>query len=55
MCLGRNISWMEMSKLIPTLFLKYDLELAEPDVDWEEHCMWFVVQKGLNVRMTKQR
>ncbi|KAM0717345.1 hypothetical protein Q7P37_007197 [Cladosporium fusiforme] len=52
MCLGRNISWMEMSKLIPTLFLHYDLELVEPEKEWETHCWWFVMQKGLNVRLT---
>lgn len=39
MCLGRNISWMEMSKLIPTLFQKFDLELADQEATWKETCM----------------
>lgn len=37
------------SKLIPTLFLHYDLELVEPEKEWETNCWWFVMQKGLNV------
>jgi cytochrome P450 len=37
-CLGRNISWMEMSKLVPTLFSKFDLQLANPEASWKETC-----------------
>jgi cytochrome P450 len=51
MCLGRNISWMEMSKLIPTLFTEFDLSLAYPKENWKETCWWFVKQDGLNVRL----
>lgn len=39
-CLGRNISWMEMSKLIPTLFRHFDIELAYPDESPKEHAMY---------------
>jgi cytochrome P450 len=38
LCLGRNISWMEMSKLVPTLFSKFDLQLANPEASWKETC-----------------
>ena len=38
LCLGKNISWMEMSKLIPTLFMRYDLHLVDPDAELEETC-----------------
>lgn len=41
-CLGRNISWMEMSKLVPTLFSKFDLQLANPEASWKETC-WYVL------------
>ncbi|KAF2431084.1 cytochrome P450 [Tothia fuscella] len=37
-CLGRNISWMEMSKLIPTLLLHIDLDLANSSAEWTEAC-----------------
>lgn len=39
MCLGGSISWMAMSKLIPTLLRKSDLELADPEASWRETCM----------------
>ena len=55
MCLGRNISWMEMSKLIPTLFSKFDIELSEPEKEWELKCYWFVMQTGINVRMRRKQ
>jgi hypothetical protein len=30
---------MEMSKLIPTLFLHYNLELADQEAEWTETCL----------------
>ncbi|KAF9870466.1 cytochrome p450 family protein [Colletotrichum karsti] len=41
--------------LIPTLFLHFDLELADPNVPLEERCYWFVMQKGLNVRLRRRQ
>ncbi|KAI4756590.1 cytochrome P450 [Aureobasidium sp. EXF-3400] len=49
-----HISWMEMSKLIPTLFLHYNMELADQDAEWTETCFWFVMQQGVNVRLVKR-
>jgi hypothetical protein len=46
---------IDRSKLIPTLFLHYNLELAEPEKDWELSCWWFVMQKGVNVRLTRRK
>ncbi|KAL1303437.1 hypothetical protein AAFC00_006826 [Neodothiora populina] len=54
MCLGRNLSWMEMSKLIPTLFLHHNIELADPDAVWSETCYWFVMQRGIHVRVNRR-
>lgn len=42
------------SKLIPTLFMHYDLELEEPEKEWETSCWWFVMQKGLHVRLQER-
>ncbi|KAK3716215.1 hypothetical protein LTR37_006660 [Vermiconidia calcicola] len=53
MCLGRNISWMEMSKLIPTLFMHYNLELSD-SAEWSMNCWWFVMQHGLNIRLSRR-
>lgn len=40
-CLGRNISWMEMSKLVPTLFSRFDMSLTNSNAEWTEKC-WCV-------------
>ena len=51
LCLGKNISWMEMSKLIPTLFMHFDVELANPAKEWTVHYYFFALQDGLQVRL----
>ena len=43
------------SKLIPTLLMQYGLELVEPEKEWETNCWWFVMQKGLQVRLTERK
>jgi cytochrome P450 len=53
-CIGKNISWMEMSKLIPTLFMHFDMELDDPNEELVETCWWFVIQKGLHVRLRQK-
>jgi cytochrome P450 len=49
-CLGGNIRWMEMSKLAPTLFSKFDLQLANPEASWKETCwqVGYLFLKALN-------
>ncbi|KAI0100592.1 cytochrome P450 [Nemania sp. FL0031] len=36
-CIGRNISWLEIEKLVPTLVMRYDFKLAE-DAIIKEDC-----------------
>lgn len=43
---------LRRSKLIPTLLMNYDMELSEPEAEWTTNCWWFVMQHGLNVRLT---
>ena len=47
-CLGRNISWMEMSKLVPTLFSRFDMSISTNNAKWTENC-WFVHPTSLSV------
>ena len=35
-----DLSWMEMSKLIPTLFLHFEVELTDPKAELLEVC-WY--------------
>ncbi|KAK9855652.1 Cytochrome P450 [Penicillium brevicompactum] len=34
-CIGKNISYLEIYKLIPTMFARYEIELWDPKREWE--------------------
>ncbi|PYH91815.1 cytochrome P450 family protein [Aspergillus ellipticus CBS 707.79] len=53
-CIGRNISWLEMSKLIPTLLMRYDVKLA-PGAKLTEYSGALVFLQGLNVLLTPRQ
>lgn len=47
--------WLSIrSKLIPSLFMHYNLELSDPQAEWTTNCWWFVMQHGVNVRLTRR-
>ncbi|EXJ92842.1 hypothetical protein A1O3_01396 [Capronia epimyces CBS 606.96] len=48
-CIGRNISLLEISKLVPQLLRHYKFSLAFPDQEWKISGGWFVWQDGLEV------
>ncbi|PMD33301.1 cytochrome P450 family protein [Hyaloscypha variabilis F] len=50
-CIGKNISLLEMTKLIPQLVRNFDFELAEPGADWKTVNVWFVKQTNFNCRI----
>ena len=54
-CLGKNISLMEMNKLIPELVLRFDIEMAEKDAEWTVYNDWFVKQEGFRVKISKRQ
>ena len=49
MCIGRNLSLLEMNKVLPQLLADYDFELVHPGRPLSWHSTFFVVQKGLEV------
>ncbi|GME29203.1 Cytochrome P450 [Neofusicoccum parvum] len=44
-CIGKHISLLEISKVIPQLVRKFDFELVEPEKEWETATAWFTKQK----------
>ena len=44
-CIGKNISLMEMSKLIPQVVRRFELQLERPNEEWQSKNVWFVKQK----------
>ncbi|GJC78609.1 cytochrome P450 monooxygenase AFLA_114810 [Colletotrichum liriopes] len=53
-CIGKNISLMEMSKLIPQFLRKFELEWASAEPEWDICTYWFAKQTGLLVRVKER-
>ncbi|KAL2799010.1 cytochrome P450 [Aspergillus keveii] len=54
-CIGKNISLLEMYKLVPAVLGKYEIVLADKRADWKIHNAWFVKQSGFKVRLRTRR
>jgi len=50
-CIGKNISLMEISKLIPELVRRFDFALTDPGDKLETENVWFVKQKNFRCRV----
>ncbi|KAJ4988549.1 cytochrome p450 [Stagonosporopsis vannaccii] len=48
-CIGKNISLLEMYKLVPTVLRQYEITFANDDSDWALHNAWFVKQTNFHV------
>ena len=46
---GKNISIMEMSKFVPQVLRRFDLEWAGPNEEWTVNTRWFSQQSGMNI------
>ncbi|KAJ5946669.1 hypothetical protein N7454_003508 [Penicillium verhagenii] len=46
-CLGKNISLMEMHKIVPQLLREFEIRLHSPEKEWKTMNAWFVQQEGL--------
>ena len=53
-CSGRHISFLETVKLVPTLLLRYDLELVDEGKHYKFSNLWFTQQEGLLVRLLRR-
>jgi cytochrome P450 len=53
-CIGKNISLMEMTKIIPQMLREYENILARPEKDWKMKNRWFVQQSGLDWVLKKR-
>lgn len=49
-CIGRHISTLEMSKLIPQIIHDFDFELYD-NRGWKTRNWWFVKAMGFKVRV----
>lgn len=44
-CIGKNISLLEMAKVIPQIYREFDFRLADAALEWELETVWFVKQR----------
>ncbi|KAJ9662748.1 hypothetical protein H2198_001197 [Neophaeococcomyces mojaviensis] len=52
-CLGKHISYLEMTKLVPQIVRNFDFELQHPDVEWSCKNYWFVKPANFHVRVRR--
>jgi cytochrome P450 len=50
-CVGKNISLMEMQKLVPQLMRYFEFSLVDQEREWVTLNRWFNTQKGLDVNV----
>ena len=51
-CIGKNIAILEMTKLVPTLLRRYNLEWAAEEDEWKISGYFFCKQSGVIMRLT---
>ncbi|KAB5566900.1 cytochrome P450 [Coniochaeta sp. 2T2.1] len=45
-CIGKNISLLEVYKLVPSMFRRFEIQFQDPRQEWELVNSWFVKQKN---------
>ncbi|KAL4737147.1 cytochrome P450 [Aspergillus similis] len=53
-CVGKNISLIEMHKIIPQLLRDFTFRLRRPGEEWKTKNAWFVQQEGLVVDLERK-
>jgi cytochrome P450 len=53
-CIGRHISITEMYKMFPQFIRTFNVELVDPNKEWETRNTWFNRQIGINVKVTRR-
>ncbi|PKY02578.1 cytochrome P450 [Aspergillus campestris IBT 28561] len=51
-CIGKNISLMEIYKIVPSFLRRFDVKLAHPDQEWKLWNAWFVRQYNFKTCFT---
>ncbi|KAF2757815.1 benzoate 4-monooxygenase cytochrome-like protein P450 [Pseudovirgaria hyperparasitica] len=49
-CIGRNISLLEVYKLVPSFLRRFEIELDQPEKEWVTDNGWFVRQLAFNTK-----
>lgn len=49
-CIGKNISLLEIYKLVPSMLRRFEIEFDDPKQEWEIVNAWFVKQNNFTTR-----
>lgn len=53
-CIGKNISLLEITKLLPRLVRDFDFELVDPENPWRIEGYWFVRPKDFKIAIRRR-
>ncbi|KAK7427324.1 hypothetical protein QQZ08_006093 [Neonectria magnoliae] len=53
-CIGKNISLLEIYKVVPSLMRRFDINLRDPNKEWTIINAWFVKQTDFYVKFTRR-
>ncbi|KAL8400961.1 hypothetical protein RB594_001113 [Gaeumannomyces avenae] len=53
-CIGKNISLLEIYKVVPSLLRKFEIEFHDPTQDWEIINSWFVKQNNFRTKFHRR-
>ncbi|CAH0055590.1 unnamed protein product [Clonostachys solani] len=53
-CIGKNISLLEVYKLVPSLLRRFDIRFEDPTAEWHLTNAWFVKQSNFIVRFSSR-
>ncbi|KAI1206780.1 putative cytochrome P450 [Annulohypoxylon truncatum] len=51
-CLGKSLGWMEMRQILAKLIWNFDLELADPDLDWHRDSRMYTLWSKPHLHVT---
>ncbi|KAH9859743.1 hypothetical protein IAQ61_011524 [Plenodomus lingam] len=54
-CIGKNVSLLELYKLVPSFLRRFEIELEHLGAEWQTHNAWFVGQRNFNTRFRPRR
>ncbi|KAK1756492.1 cytochrome P450 [Echria macrotheca] len=53
-CIGKHMGLIQVYKVVATLAVLYDIELADPKKEWKVIASWFPRQEGLEAKIRKR-
>lgn len=54
-CMGKNIAMLELSKLVPAVLMRFEIELENLQTEWVVSNGWALNQKGVVVRLAQRK